>query len=81
MVGSSQNFSHSSPSTEELRRILSSSEGQALMRLLQSDGGAGLRAAAEAMRKGNLEGVKSALTPVLAGTEAEALSKSLEGKL
>lgn len=81
MLGPSQNFSNSSPSPEELRRVLASAEGQTLLRLLRSDGGAGLKAAAEALRKGNVEGVKSALSPLLAGTEAEALTRSLEEKL
>ena len=69
------------PSPEQLRTLLTSPEGQALLRLLQADGGAGLRTAAEAMRAGNLEGVKSALSPLLAGTEAETLTRSLEEKL
>ena len=81
MLGPSQKFSNSSPSPEELRRILASAEGRALLRLLQADGGAGLKAAAEAMRQGNVEGVKSALTPLLAGTEAERLTRSLEERL
>ncbi len=69
------------PDPEQLKRLLSCPEGQSLLRLLQSDGGAGLKAAAEAMRQGNVEGVKSALIPLLAGTEAEALTRSLEEKL
>ena len=81
MLGPSQKFSNSSPSPEELRRVLASAEGQTLLRLLRSDGGAGLKAASEALRKGNVEGVKSALSPLLAGTEAEALTRSLEEKL
>ncbi len=81
MLGPSQKFSNSSPFPEELRRVLASAEGQTLLRLLQSDGGAGLKAAAEALRQGNVEGVKSALSPLLAGTEAEALTRSLEEKL
>ena len=81
MVDLSQNFSEFSPNPEQLRSVLSSPEGQALIRLLQADGGAGLRQAAAALRSGDEAGVKAALTPLLAGTEAEALTRSLEGKL
>ena len=81
MVDLSQNFSEFSPNPEQLRSVLSSPEGQALIRLLQADGGAGLRQAAAALRSGDEAGVKAALEPLLAGTEAEALAQSLEGKL
>lgn len=81
MVDLSQNFSEFSPKPEQLRSILSSLEGQALIRLLQADGGAGLRQAAAALQSGDEAGVRAALTPLLAGTEAEALTRSLEGKL
>ena len=73
--------SRPAPSPEQLRRLLTSSEGQALIRLLQADGGAGLKQAADALKAGNTEEAKAALAPLLAGTEAEALAQSLEGKL
>ena len=69
------------PDPEQIKRLLNSAEGQSLLRLLQADGGAGLRAAAEAMKRGNVDGVKAALSPLLAGTQAEALSRRLEEKL
>ena len=69
------------PDPEQLKQLLASPEGQSLLRLLRADGGAGLRAAAQAMEAGNVEGVKAALSPLLAGTEAEALTRSLEAKL
>lgn len=95
MLGASQKISNSSsgpsperseggvprPDAEQLRRLLSSPEGQSLLRLLRADGGLGLRAAAEAMRQGNAEGVREALSPLLAGTEAEELTRRLEAKL
>ena len=40
-----------------------------------------MEAAAEAMRAGNMDGVKEALSPLLAGTEAGTLTRSLEGRL
>ena len=81
MVDLSQKISKSAPDAAQIRTILASPEGQALIRLLQADGGAGLRQAAAALRSGDEAGVKAALTPLLAGTEAETLTKSLEGKL
>ena len=81
MVGPSQKISNSSPDHEQLRRLLSSPEGQSLIRLLQRDGGAGLRQAAAALQAGKTEEAKAALAPLLAGTEAEALTRSLERKL
>lgn len=81
MLGASQNISNSSPDPEQIRRWLSGAEGQALLRILQADGGAGLRAASEALRGGDTEGAKAALTPLLAGTEAEALTRKLEEAL
>ena len=74
-------FPHQAPDPEQLRQILTSPEGQTLIRLLQADGGAGLRQAAAALQAGNVEEAKVALSPLLAGTEAEALTRSLEGKL
>ena len=92
MVDTSQKISNSQtaaptpagvpePDAEQLRQILNSAEGQSLLRLLQADGGAGLRTASTALRQGNLEGVKAALSPLLAGTEAETLARRLEGRL
>ena len=88
MLGASQKISNSSPGPsdprpdpEQLRKLLSGPEGRALLQILQADGGAGLRAAAEAMKRGDTEGVKTALSPLLAGTEAEALTRRMEEKL
>lgn len=80
MVGASQKISNS-PDPEQLKALLDSSEGQALLRILRADGGVGLRAAAEALRKGDQAGLQSALTPLLKGTEAEQLTRQLEEKL
>ena len=81
MVELSQNLSETSPDPEQIRQLLTSPEGQALIRLLQSDGGARLKIASKAIQQGNVEGLKEALTPLLAGTEAERLARSLEEKL
>lgn len=81
MVDRSQKFSEFSMNPEQLRSILSSPEGQALVRLLRADGGEGIKKAVSAIQAGNTEGARAALAPLLAGTEAEALAQSLEGKL
>lgn len=81
MVGSSQKISNSTPDPEQIRSLLTSQEGQALIRLLQADGGTGLRQAANALRRGDAEAAKAALSPLLAGTQGEALTKALEEQL
>ena len=81
MVGASQKKSNSSPDPEAVRRLLTSPEGQALLRVLQSDGGKGMQAAVQAMKQGNVEKVKEALSPLLEGSEAEKLTQRLEEKL
>ncbi len=81
MLEASQKFSNSSPDPAQIQALLAGPEGQALLRLLQADGGAGLQAATAALRRGDTEGVKQALSPLLEGTEAEALTRNLEGKL
>ena len=69
------------PDPEQLRQALAGPEGQALLRLLQADGGAGLRAASAALQGGDMEAAKAALTPLLAGTDAEELTRRIEAKL
>ncbi len=81
MLGASQKISNSPPDPEQIRQLMRSDEGQALLRILQADGGAGLRAASEALRGGDLEGAKAALTPLLTGTEAGILTQKLEEAL
>lgn len=81
MLGSSQKISNSAPDPEQLKRLLTSPEGQALIRLLQSDGGAGLQQAVDAIRRGNPEGAKAALEPLLAGTRGEELAEKLKEQL
>lgn len=81
MLERSQKISKSAPDAAQIKQLLTSPEGRALVRLLQADGGAGLRRAADALQAGDAKGARAALTPLLAGTEAEALAQSLEGKL
>ena len=81
MVGENANFSEISLKPEQLRQIMASPEGQALIRLLQRDGGAGLQAAAKAIQTGDPGAARQALAPLLAGTEGEALAERLQKKL
>ena len=84
MVGENQDFSKSSkfaPDPGMVREILRSPEGEALIRLLRKDGGKSLQAAAESLRRGDPEGAKAALSPLLRGTDAEALAEQLGERL
>lgn len=80
-AASAQRASSPQPDPEELRRVLTSPEGQALLRLLQADGGAGVRAASAALQGGDVDAAKAALTPLLEGTDAEELTKRIEAQL
>ena len=81
MVGPSQKISNSAPDPEQIKRLLASPEGQALIQLLQSDGGAGVQLAVNAIRRGDTKQAKAVLEPLLAGTQGEALAKKLEDQL
>ena len=84
MVGEIRDFSKNSnilPDAAQLRKLLTSPEGVALVRLLQQDGGAGLRAAAESLRRGDAEGAKAALSPLLQGTDGEQLASRIGEQL
>ena len=71
----------SRPDPEQVKCMLSGAEGKALLQILQADGGAGIRAASAALQSGDMEAAKAALTPLLAGTDAEELTKRIEAKL
>ena len=84
MAGENQDFSKSSkmmPDPGKVRQLLASPEGAALIRLLQKDGGKGLQSAAESLRRGDTEGVKAALAPLLEGTEGGVLAERLGDQL
>ena len=63
--------------TAQFLRKLSSEEGKKLLQLLQKDGGAAFSKAAVAARSGNFELAKTILEPILNGTQAEKLARSL----
>ena len=84
MVGENQRFSINSNlqlDPGQIKKILTSPEGAALVRLLQRDGGAGLKAAADSLRRGDTEAAKAALSPLLQGTDGEDLASRLGEQL
>lgn len=64
-------------SEEEARRVLGSPEGRQLLELLTRDGGAALRKAADALKRGDAEQARTLLSPVMDSPEAAPLIDSL----
>lgn len=81
MDAEKMNFSQIPISKDKIRQVFTSPEGQALIRLLQQDGGKGLRAAADSLRRGDAEGAKEALSPLLQNTNGADLAEQLGKKL
>lgn len=81
MVGENENFSKISLNPGQIKQILSSPEGLALIQLLQRDGGKGIRSAAKAIREGDTDGARQALSPLLQNTDGAALADQLQQKL
>ena len=63
----------------EIRRILQTSQGQALLQLLSRSGGDTLRQAAQAVQTGEYEAAKSLLAPLLQSPQAMQLLQELTG--
>ena len=68
----------SSPSPEEIKRMIQSPEAQKLIAMLNQDGGATLKKASEAAGRGEYDAVKQLLSPKLQSPEAEDLLRRLE---
>lgn len=81
MVGENENFSKIPLSPGQIQQILTSPEGLALIQLLQRDGGKGIRSAAKAIRAGDADGAKKALSPLLQNTDGAELADQLQQKL
>ncbi|MFI3313760.1 MAG: hypothetical protein R3Y62_07715 [Eubacteriales bacterium] len=62
---------------QDIRRVLGSAEGQQILKLLNQDGGKALRAAASAYQKGDMEGAKKIIAPVMESPQASALVNQL----
>ena len=67
-------------SAEQVQRVLGSAEGQQLLALLQRDGGAVLRQAAQQISQGNYNAAKALLEPVMNTEEASELVRKLNEK-
>ncbi|MBQ9374549.1 MAG: hypothetical protein IJU06_07095 [Oscillospiraceae bacterium] len=73
MDGEKRIFSDSDQA--KVRRLLQSQDGAALIRLLQKDGGKGLARAAEALRRGDTDAAKLALSPLLGGEAGRLIER------
>lgn len=58
---------------DQIRRVLQTGEGKQLLQLLNRDGGAKLRQAAEAVQKGELEKARQLMEPMMRNPEAAEL--------
>ena len=67
-------------SEADIKKVLGSKEGQALLRLLSRDGGGALQAAAKALKAGDTARAQSLVQPMLQTDEAAALLNKLTGK-
>lgn len=74
-----QDFEKNRPSVSEddLEKIIQSKQAQALLALLQQDGGAALQQASQAAASGDYEKVRQLLAPKLRSVEAKQLLKEL----
>lgn len=63
----------------EIRRILQTSQGRALLQLLSQSGGEALREAAQSVQAGEFETAKSLLAPLLQSPQAMQLLQELTG--
>ncbi len=64
-------------SPRDMQRVIGSPEGKELLAILAGSGG--LQKAMEAFRKGDMDGVRSALEPAMTSEKAEVLLKKLNG--
>ena len=67
-------------SEAEIKKVLGTAEGQALLRLLNRDGGAMLRQAAEAVKTGNLQKAQELVRPVMESPDAAKLIAKINKK-
>lgn len=69
---------NSSPSPEEIKRLVQSPEAQRLIAMLNRDGGTALKKASQAAERGDYDTVRQLLSPKLNNPEAEELLHRLE---
>lgn len=67
-------------SEADIKKVLGTSEGQALLRILTRDGGNTLRQAANALKSGNTALAQNIVGPLLQSQEASELIKKINRK-
>lgn len=67
-------------SMPEAAKLLATPEGRQLLALLQADGGDTMRRAFAALQRGDSEGAKAILSPVLSDPKAAKLLEQLNGR-
>lgn len=67
-------------SAQQLKDLISSTEGKRLLALLQRDGGENAKRAAEEYKKGNVAGAQALLQSVMQTQEANDLLHKFGGK-
>ena len=67
-------------SAAEIQAVLGSQEGKRLLELLNRDGGAALRSAAQSVRNGDMAAAKAAVAPLLQTGEAQSLMEKISGR-
>lgn len=64
-----------------MQKLLSTAEGQRLLRLLSGDGGAAMKRAGEALKRGDTQEVQSILAPLIGDPEVQRLLKNMESAM
>ena len=66
---------------EQIRRLLSSPQGKQLLKALSRDGGASMRMAGEALRRGDTEGAKQIMGPMGEDPEVQKLLRLAQSRM
>ena len=64
-------------SEDTIRSVMQSAAGKQLLALLTKDGGAALRAAAAALKRGDTAAAQAAVAPIMGTEEAARLAREL----
>ena len=67
-------------SEADIKKVLGTAEGQALLRRLNRDGGSALRQAADAVKSGNLQKAQELVRPIMESKDAAALIEKINKK-
>ena len=76
----SQNPSMPSFTEADIKKVLGTPEGQSLLRLLNKDGGALLRQAANAVKSGDVKKAQDLVRPIMESRDAAELIKKINQK-